>query len=226
MTRTPECRAAFRDLVTAATRSDSGPAPVHAARCGSCAAEFQRLARVAGELRIALAPTPLDELAARRIAAAAGARRLPGRTNPASGAAWAAAACLLLGALAPSGVRSGSAAEVRAIAGDEFAVQELLTAFGLTHVPGAIDVVLERAERTLSEIEGVVEKPGGNLPWSADEDWDVPPRQRGEGAEAPRRVKSRLATVRLGRDAAPPGEARPVPPAGSESDVAACGERT
>lgn len=226
MTRTPECRAAFRDLLTAATRSEFGLAPAHAARCGSCAAEFQGLARVAGALRIALAPTPLDELTARRIAAAAGVRRLPGRTNRASGAAWAAAACLLLGALAPSGVRPGSAAEVRAIAGDDVAVQELLTAFGLTYVPGAIDVVLERAERTLSEIEGVVEKPGANLPWSAEEDWDAPPRQPGEGAEAPRRMNSRLATVRVGRNAAPPRDARSVPPAGSKSDVAACGERT
>lgn len=170
------------ELVRLACDSTAVPSPElreHLANCPRCRRKLAADRQLLGDFGAALQPEPLsDELAARiaeRLAAQTGVMR--GRwfsALPVVGAA--AAACLLIAFLVSRGTQPSmedSRVRLGLTQSDETAIAEAYALLLWESADFSVDSLAERVEQA---VQAVGRAPGRNavLPWSADDDWDVP----------------------------------------------------
>lgn len=198
----PTCDDLRDELVRLACNSAAASSPAlraHLANCPQCQRKLAADRQLLGDVGAALRPEPLsNELATRiaeRLAAQTGVTR--GRwfsARPLVGAA-AVAACLLIVFLVSRGTqpapsREDSRARLGLTKGDETAITEAYALLLWESAEYSVDSLAERVEQA---VQAVGRAPGGNavLPWSADDDWDVPEANtESSGLEAARPVCS------------------------------------
>jgi anti-sigma factor RsiW len=151
-------------------------------------AEFAEMQALVRELQDAMGPDPLPEAVVQRIDARLG-RGPRGRTRvlwrPIRLAALAAAAVLAL-AVVQHLVRSPASPEAPlAVALSPADAAEIVAVYGLLSWQGHVDYSIEQVSSEVKNIEQRMEREPGvetGLPWSREDDWDVPSVSQGNGS--------------------------------------------
>lgn len=158
----------------------------HLAACEACTALLQETRGLLGELGSVLRPEPLSERTVRLIAIEVDnlsiqVRRQDARRSTRLRPLWSAAAAAVLlfawkAGLAPlqqsTVPQSSEPTAIAALTDEESAA--VAEAFAILYVDGSSEVQLEYASERLDSLRKRISGNDRTLPWTADDDWDLP----------------------------------------------------
>jgi predicted anti-sigma-YlaC factor YlaD len=189
-----ECAAVRAALLGGEYGADDGLPPAlrgHLQACAACQADWAERRELLNALQVALAPEPLPEALRRRIEQEmARGRRRRSRLMLLGGAGAVAAACVLGALLVPTRTMqapypSEMPATTVTMTPDDAAA--IAAAVGVLTWDSPVDYSLSGlTERVQDTARQVGREHGANtyLPWSADDDWDMP-SSSAESSQAP-----------------------------------------